>query len=249
MLVLLLVVVADALTFLHIPETAGSTIETLSIDFKKKRCGLREHGVVWKRACDWHTPPRDLVPRERLYPAAQTFCVVRDPLDRLLSEYKFENRGSHQKLHDAAAATRWLRYHAGHVARRRREDGALSAPFPNRCHFLPQSWFLWDASGTCTCRYVLRFERLEADFDGLMRSNGLPMRLKQARNVISHHLPSNLTRAAVADAETLEAVRTAYPDDFSLLPAVNGTCEDLANYSSSYDLTDRPHVCKGGKLA
>ena len=140
MLLLMLLVAADALSFLHIPETAGSTIETLSIDFKKKRCGLREHGVVWRRACDWHTPPRDLVPRERLYPAAETFCVVRDPLDRLLSEYKFENRGSRQKLRDAAAATRWIRYHAGHVARRRRGDGALSAPFPNRCHFLPQSW-------------------------------------------------------------------------------------------------------------
>ena len=136
----LLFVAADALSFLHIPETAGSTIETLSIDWKKKRCGQGEAGVVWRRACAWHTPPRDIHPRERLYPAQQTFCVVRDPLDRLLSEYKFENRGSHQKLHDAAAATRWIRYHAGHVARRRREDSALSAPFPNRCHFLPQSW-------------------------------------------------------------------------------------------------------------
>ena len=73
------------------------------------------------------------------------------------------------------------------------------------------------------------------------------MRLKQARN-ITHHVPSNLTRAAVADEATVTAVREAYPDDAALLPAVNGTCEDLANYSSSYDLTDRPHVCRGGKL-
>ena len=128
-MLILLLAAADALTFLHIPETAGSTIETLG--WKKKRCGIREHGVVWRRACDWHTPPRDLVPRERLYPAAETFCVVRDPLDRLLSEYKFEHRGSRIKLHDAAAAARWIRYHALHIARRRRGDGALSAPFPN----------------------------------------------------------------------------------------------------------------------
>jgi hypothetical protein len=94
---------------------------------------------------------------------------------------------------------------------------------------------------------VLRFESLEDDFDALMMSQRLPMRLAQARN-ITHHVPSNLTRAAVADAETLQAVREAYPDDFALLPAVNGTCEDLANYSAPYDLTDRPHVCKGGKL-
>ena len=140
MRILIMLAAADALTFLHIPETAGSTIETLSIDWKKKRCGKNENGVVWKRACDWHTPPRDIQPRERLYPAAETFCVVRDPLDRLLSLYKFEHRGSRQKLHDMDAATRWMRYHARHIARRRLHDSALSARFPNRCHFLPQSW-------------------------------------------------------------------------------------------------------------
>ena len=145
----------------------------------------------------------------------------------------------------------------------------MSARFPNRCHFLPQSWFVFDAAGRCTCRYVrrgapnhpsrhrcdvdlncaqvLRFERLEDDFDGLMRSQKLPMRLAQARK-ITHHVPSNLTRAAVADAATIKAVRGAYPDDFALLPAVNGTCADLANYSEPYDLTDKSHVCMNGKL-
>jgi len=244
-MLLLLLAAADALSFLHIPETAGSTVESLG--WKKKRCGKNENGVVWKRACDWHTPPRDIHPRQRLYPPTQTFCVVRDPVDRLLSLYKFEHRGSRQRLHDLVEATRWMRYHARHIARRRLHDSALSARFPNRCHFLPQSWFLWDASGTCTCRYVLRFERLGADFDALMMSQNLPIRLHQARN-ITHHVPSNLTRAAVADAATLEAVRGAYPDDFALLPAVNGTCADLADYSAPYDLTDRPRVCRGGKL-
>ena len=43
-------------------------------------------------------------------------------------------------------------------------------------------------------------------------------------------------------------VRAAYPDDAALLPAVNGTCADLADYSEPYELTDRPRVCKGGKL-
>jgi hypothetical protein len=246
-ILIMLAAAADALTFLHIPETAGSTLETLSMDWKKKRCGLREHGVVWRRACDWHTPPRDIHPRERLYPSQQTFCVIRDPLDRLLSEYKFEHRGSRDKLRDASMARRWIRYHAYHIARRRREDSALSARFPNRCHFLPQTWFLWDAAGTCTCHHVLRFEFLEEDFDALMMSQGLPTRLNQARN-ITHHLPSNLTRAAVADAATLEAVREAYSDDFALLPGVNGTCADLADYSEPYELTDRPRVCRGGKL-
>ena len=82
-----------------------------------------------------------------------------------------------------------------------------------------------------------------------MRSQGLPMRLNQARNIISHHLPSNLTRAAVADAATRSGpCARAYPDDFALLPAVNGTCADLADYSEPYELTDRPRVCRGGKL-
>ena len=59
-MLLLAAAAADALTFLHIPETAGSTIETLSMDWKKKRCGKNENGVVWRRACDWHTPPLEI---------------------------------------------------------------------------------------------------------------------------------------------------------------------------------------------
>ena len=63
---------------------------------------------------------------------------------------------------------------------------------------------------------------------------------------------------AAADALT---VREAYRDDLLLLGydaddhAANATrsfraCEDLADASllGAYDLTDRPRVCKGGKL-
>ena len=56
-----------------------------------------------------------------------------------------------------------------------------------------------------------------------MRSQALPMRLKQARN-ITHHVPSNLTRAAVADALATRTavVKVAHfdttPADLTLLP-------------------------------
>ena len=74
----LLLAAADALTFLHIPETAGSTIETLSMDWKKKRCGKNENGVVWRRACDWHTP-LEIFSRETVVSCAERSRVIGTP--------------------------------------------------------------------------------------------------------------------------------------------------------------------------
>ena len=253
-----------SLAFLHIPKTAGSTIETLAgTGWAKKRCGKKETGIVWRRdRCDsWHTPPRDIVPRERLYPSSRTFCIVRDPIDRLLSEYKFEFRTSPARQNDTKKAIQWIHRQAAGIAARRRQNSALSSsPIGvGICHFLPQSWFVWDATGACTCRYVLRFERLEEEFDALMRAWGLRQRLAHAQ-VVSHHMPSSLTRADFSDPATLAVVRSAYAEDFDLLcyDEANATercrrnatgpqiCEDLPNASydlSDYDLIDRPYVC------
>ena len=258
-----------SLAFLHIPKTAGSTIETLAgTGWTKLRCGRHEEGIVWKRdRCDsWHTPPRDIVPRERLYPRSRTFCIVRDPIDRLLSEFKFEYRTSATKMNDTRKARNWIRRKAANIAARRRNNSALSSRPEGSgiCHFLPQSWFVWDEAGACTCTFVLRFERLEQEFDELMRAFGLRHRLASAQ-VISHHLPSMLARADFSDPATLEAVRSAYAEDFDLLcygeanatercrqntrrenPTGPQICQDLPGSMGEYDLIDRPYNCTEG---
>ena len=100
---------ARNLTFLHIPKTAGATIEELggpAGPFRKHKCGRAN--VTFKREhCDmWHVPPRDLLAgREAWYPRDSTFCVVRDPVARLLSEFKFLHRQKPAQLNDAAFAS------------------------------------------------------------------------------------------------------------------------------------------------
>ena len=153
---------ARNLTFLHIPKTAGATIEELGGPggpFRKHKCGRAN--VTFKREhCDmWHVPPRDLLAgREAWYPRDSTFCVVRDPVARLLSEFKFLHRQKPAQLNDAAFASDWVERAARELALARRADGALSG---HNCHMLPQWWYVWDERGRCTCRFVLRFERVE----------------------------------------------------------------------------------------
>ena len=97
---------------------------------------------------------------------------------------------------------------------------------------------------TCSALRVL-----EADFDGLMRSHGLPMRLHHAQNIISHHLPSNLTRAAVARRRDAPGRARGLPPTTSrCCPPSTGPARGTRHYLEPYELTDRPRVRRAGSL-
>merc|ERR1740123_2020231 len=96
----------ECLNFLHIPKTAGTSIE----DQRFKAHGV--HGSLWgrhanlrcstsascthplgftqcrmsERSCctSWHTPPSMDRMLADMYEDCNTFCVVRDPVDRFL---------------------------------------------------------------------------------------------------------------------------------------------------------------------
>ena len=78
---------SEDLVFVHIPKTGGTTIEEEA---------YRKHGILWGRRAlqssnrthcsPWHAPP-SLNPG--YYSGRRVFCVVRHPLDRLISEYRW----------------------------------------------------------------------------------------------------------------------------------------------------------------
>ena len=147
----------SGLHFLHIPRTGGASVE--------KVIGHRERGprqYAQKMACSfWHTPPRDLEP-SNLYLRKTTFCVVRDPLARALSEFKLwraqrlaRNESRVVAMDEMTSANAYLRHTFGPEAVTR---GGASRGHGADCHLLPQSQYVWDAAGVRTCTHVLRFE-------------------------------------------------------------------------------------------
>ena len=86
-------------TFIHIPKTAGRSIEaamhrpslTLQLGERKRQL-LRP---VPKHCPLYHVPPalfEGLNPYTVFFHGALTFCVVRHPFSRALSEYKMRNQ-------------------------------------------------------------------------------------------------------------------------------------------------------------
>ena len=157
--------VRPPLYFLHIPKNAGTTIEVRFARGSKADPGYwrrvakarwaRDHPAAeappadpqWKldfRACrSWHTPPRHVHPNP--YETTDTFCVVRDPFDRAVSEFKFRHAASRvsNTMNSSLALNAWLQ-----VPSRPRttspKHGGGDRPYP----FVPRAlrWFVaWRA--------------------------------------------------------------------------------------------------------
>eukprot|EP00913_Durusdinium_trenchii_P027549 g25839.t1 len=104
------------LKFIHIPKNAGSAIENLGYHLKYA-WGLHDHSLhclnasecsqtvpvrrlcCWPNnvtACSvWHYPPRMDEELTQNYANCSTFCVVRDPLRRFVSEYFYISKQRH----------------------------------------------------------------------------------------------------------------------------------------------------------
>lgn len=213
---------ATGLKHLHIPKTAGGTIETLigreNNPDKRLTRGKRIHyrpfvddaahawprGYAARTTCPyWHVPPR--FRRAGAGAPDRTWCVVRDPVDRVLSVFKEQHPKS---LNDSRAAVAWIRSFLP----------VEGMPFPvgRACHLVPQTVYVFGGDGERTCGIVLRLERIGEDVDALMRASGLEWRWATDFDIAAqrrtHHAPSNLTAAALP-AAARDLVLAAYRDD------------------------------------
>lgn len=185
------------LEFLHIPKNAGSTIENLG----------RKNNIFWgqfnntKNAAEpsscslWHNPTREF--------DTPTFCVVRDPFDRMLSEYKFWARvNGRNKACSPDHMNSWLQD---------RIQKSETNPDINDCHFRKQTDF------TKNCNHILNFENLSESFDKLMKEYNIDIRLDDIP-------PVNASRIGKCDVEntdlndiTKELILKKYEEDIELL--------------------------------
>ena len=235
------------LEFVHIPKTGGTAIESeaarhnvtwsichfgipqniLIISLNETVCpkdslkygwpGMKKYsGCPW-----WHVPPQYFELYEvNPYAGADLFCVVRNPYDRLISEYFYTgtyiSKLKAEDVNDERNLNTWVainireliqKMKRGDVSRNRTGNGPY---FRSAGHFIPQYDYVFQHRRRII-KHVLRFENLVEEFHALMELYRLPIRLPQHRFRPSHKrtlTAYNLTKS------NLELIERLYEDDF-----------------------------------
>eukprot|EP00927_Polykrikos_kofoidii_P037700 TRINITY_DN3190_c0_g1_i5.p1 TRINITY_DN3190_c0_g1~~TRINITY_DN3190_c0_g1_i5.p1 ORF type:complete len:348 (+),score=38.57 TRINITY_DN3190_c0_g1_i5:136-1044(+) len=215
----------SCLNFIHIPKNAGSSIEDVSLTIRSGNSGVHawgyrnknlpclHHHKNWCSIHDrqertiggafvWHLPPSWDSLLLATYKQCTTFCVVRDPLAKLKSEWTyFGGCDKEESFND------WVVKSLEQV----RHD-----PFFNSGHFLPQAEYVWGGVITSNgerskrmryCDRVLRLENLTEEFTELMDEFHLPVSLV-------HHNPSKHCNATVTES-TQKLIRDTYATDYT----------------------------------
>ncbi|CAJ1387931.1 unnamed protein product, partial [Effrenium voratum] len=171
--------------------------------------------VVSTSCSRWHLPPALDEQLKASYHAGacHTFCVVREPLSRLKSEWLY--RQDIGELADACSSEALDVFIETALAKARSDMLAWD------CHLMPQArpplvYYVFaagDRRRERICEHVLKLETLEEDFDGLMQGYGLSLRLgetrRDGRNCSAE--PSKKMRQLVQDFYSEDYIAFGYP--------------------------------------
>lgn len=207
------------LAFVHIPKNAGSSIEKIAnrdgIEwglYSNAFCGpLHDNAKAgqWWGKCvkriqnetcpPWHYPEK----LSSLYDdndKITTFCVIRNPFERFLSIFKYNN-GRGRSDCSADAFNKWA-----HRIMLQRETKKYSM----HCHLLQQTSF--------PCDRILLFENLGAEFDNLMKEFGLNLTLSNNKKNVHERSSDSCRNLTASDLtpEVHDLVSTYYAEDLSL---------------------------------
>jgi hypothetical protein len=183
------------LKFSHITKTAGTSIEDAA-----KSCGIlwgRYH-MVGGATAYWHDPIATIPAETRsLY---DWFIVVRNPYDRIVSEYFCPWMGSCKGTPTVQQFNETIRANINRRLTFRRHSGGG--------HYMEQ-WRYMDPSVVV---HVLHFEELSTAFPALMNTYGLSVRLDAIRN---KGRPKQFSVNDL-DATTIRLINEVYQKDFEL---------------------------------
>lgn len=204
------------LAFIHIPKNAGTTIEQIGLHngIKWGRYHVENDNILTQSknadiCYNWHVPPR-LFGNYNPYKKFATFCIIRNPISRLISEFKwyYSNDKSKDNKNDL---NKWLNnalthdnvFITGGIDRIGCRDG----------HLFPQYFFIFDTLGNKICDHVLLIDDLTNQFNKLMKKYNYKIRLND--NII--HNKSNFTvNEDDINKSNLIKIHKLYTVDFKL---------------------------------
>lgn len=193
------------LEFIHIPKNAGTTIENIANekDIKWGRYKPAHRNKVGTEKCTyWHVPPKHFY-INNFYDSDDTFCVFREPLSRLISEYSYRHKGQ-PEMDNKIELNKWLRKELN-------DENVLHGGL--NCHFLPQNEFIYNENNERTCKYILDFDNLTTEFNDLMQKYDINLNLEDQKKDNKSNF--NLTIHDI-DKDNLEIIKAYYKSDFNL---------------------------------
>lgn len=192
------------LEFIHIPKNAGTTIENIANErnIKWGRFKPEHKNTVLNKNCTyWHTPPK-YFNNNSLYKKDETFCVIRDPYDRIVSEYKYRND---KKKHTPKNMNKWIHEN---LIPLNYVDGGMN------CHFIPQYDYIYDDNDKQTCHHILNFNNLSDDFNNMTKKYNIDLQLLESRK--DNKTVNSVTVNDLTD-DTKQLIKTVYYKDFDIL--------------------------------
>lgn len=224
----------DGLEFVHITKTGGAAIETAAWDAKQLNWGAC-HFMEWQNVgCNnpdwnqksewigpsqqdrkysgepWFAPPQWLHPNP--YNGKDTFCVIRNPYDRIVNEYEVSTSVSSK---DPRQMNEWIQMRLREVMKMTTYPG----------HFLPQHLYVYNHHRKRTMTHILRYENLQEDFDQLMSQYNLNIKLP----------PGEILKKAMDQNEYFSKMSLS-PDSISLINELYGA--DFRAFG--YTMVERP---------
>lgn len=156
--------------------------------------------------------PRYFEQPELAYRSKSAFCVIGNPYDRAISEYRYQlatgKCGDLTVIYGREPCSEeGLNYFLQETLTRMRSGDR----YVNGCRMVPQYQYVWGLDRQC-CNEVVRAENLPGAFSRLMQKYNYPLNTLDQ----GYHSCPDLSRANLTNA-TRDLLNVVYADDFRLL--------------------------------